>query len=95
MIVNLSLLLSWMFELFGMSYILVFVLNYHLVGLVVKAPASRVEHLGFKSCFCQDFTRWSHTNDLNIGTPVAALSGSWCDRGSAGTGWPGVSILTG
>ena len=35
----------------------------------------------------------SHTSDLQIGTPVATLPGAWCYRVSAGTGWPGVSIL--
>ena len=34
-----------------------------------------------------------HTSDLNIGTPVAALPGTWRSRVSAGTGRPGVSIL--
>ena len=35
----------------------------------------------------------SHTSHLKIGTPVATLSGAWHYRISAGTGWPGVSIL--
>ena len=35
----------------------------------------------------------SHTSDLKIGTPVAILPGAWRYRVSAGTGWPGVSIL--
>ena len=35
----------------------------------------------------------SHTNDLKVGTPVAALPGAWCYRVSAGTGWPSASIL--
>ena len=35
----------------------------------------------------------SHNNDFKIGTPVAALPGTWRYRVSAGTGWPGVSIL--
>ena len=35
----------------------------------------------------------SHTSDLNIGTPEATLPGAWHYRVSAGTGWPGVSIL--
>ena len=34
-----------------------------------------------------------HTIDLKIGTPVATLPGAWRYRVSAGTGWPGVSIL--
>ena len=31
--------------------------------------------------------------DFKIGTPVATLPGAWHFRVSAGTGWPGVSIL--
>ena len=39
------------------------------------------------------FPGLSHTSDLEIGTPVATLPGAWCYKISAGTGWPGVSIL--
>ena len=39
------------------------------------------------------FSGSSHTSDLKIGTPVATLPGTWRYRVSAGTGWPGVSIL--
>ena len=39
------------------------------------------------------FSGSSHTSDLNIGTPVATLPGSWRYRVSTGTGRPGVSIL--
>ena len=39
------------------------------------------------------FSGSSHTSDLNIGTPVAALPGAWRVRVSAQTGWPGISIL--
>ena len=35
----------------------------------------------------------SHTSDLNIDTPVATLPGAWSYMVSAGTDWPGVSIL--
>ena len=35
----------------------------------------------------------SHTSDLNIGSSVATLPGTWRYRVSAGTEWPGVSIL--
>ena len=35
----------------------------------------------------------SHISDFNIGTLVATLTGAWRYRVSAGTGWPGVSIL--
>ena len=39
------------------------------------------------------FPGLSHTSDLKIGNPVATLPGTWRYRVSAGTGWPGVSIL--
>ena len=65
-----------------------------LVGLVVKASTSRVEDPGFDSCLRPgDFSGSSYTSDLKIGTPVATLPGAWRYRVSAGTGWPGVSIL--
>ena len=58
-----------------------------------KASASRAEDLGFKSRLRRDFSGSSHTSDLKIGTPVAALLGAWRYRVSTGTGRPGVSIL--
>ena len=64
-----------------------------LVGLVVKASASRAEDPGFKSCSRRDFSGSSHTSDLKIGTPVATLLSAWRYWVSTGTGWPGVSIL--
>ena len=65
-----------------------------LVGLVVKASASRADDPGFESRLRRDFfSGSSHTSDLNIGTPVATLPSAWRYRVSAGTGWPGVSIL--
>ena len=64
-----------------------------LVGLVVKVTASRAEDPGFESRWLRDFSGSSHTSDLNIGTPVATLPGSWRSRVSAGTGRLGVSIL--
>ena len=64
-----------------------------LVGLVVKACASRVEGPGLESCRRWDFSGSSHISDLNIGTPLATLPDGWHYRVSAGTGWPGVSIL--
>ena len=39
------------------------------------------------------FPGLSHSSDLKIGTSVATLSGDWRYWVSAGTGWPGVSIL--
>ena len=62
-----------------------------LVGLVVKASASRAKDPGFFTC-AGIFFRLSHTSDLEIGTPVATLPGAWRFRVSAGN-WPGVSIL--
>ena len=35
----------------------------------------------------------SHTSDLKVGTPVDTPPGARRYRVSAGTGWPGVSIL--
>ena len=65
-----------------------------LVGLVVKASASKAEDPEFESRLCRDFfTGSSHTSDLKIGTPVATLPGAWRYRVSTGTGWPSVSIL--
>ena len=65
----------------------------HLVGLVVKASVSRAEDPGFESRWGRVFSGSSHTRDLNIGTPAATLPGAWRYKVSAGTGWPGVSIL--
>ena len=59
----------------------------HLVGLVVKASASRADDPGFESCLLWDFSRVEPYQWLKIGTPVATLPGT------CGTGWPGVSIL--
>ena len=64
-----------------------------LVGLVVKASASRAEDPGLESRLRRDFNGSSHASDFKIGTPVATLPGAWRSRVSAGTGWPGVSIL--
>ena len=72
-----------------------FSFTYRLVGLVVKASASRAEDPGFESHLRRIFSGLSHTSDFKIGTPVATLPGAWCYRVSAGTGWPGVSTLTG
>ena len=63
-----------------------------LVGLVVKASASRAEGPGFES-HLGIFSGSSLTSDLKIGTPVATLPGAWRYRVSTGTGRPGVSIL--
>ena len=60
-----------------------------LVGLVVKASASRAEDPGFDGIFSGS----SHTSDSKTGTAMATLPGAWRYRVSAGTGRPGVSIL--
>ena len=65
-----------------------------LVGLVVKASASRAEGPGFESRISRGFfSGSSHTSDFKIATPVATLPGAWRYRVSTGTGRPGVSIL--
>ena len=66
---------------------------YCLVGVVVRVSTSRVEDPEFESRLRQDISGLSPTSDLKIGTPVATLPGAWCYRVSAGTDWPGVSIL--
>ena len=58
-----------------------------LVGLVVKASASRAEDPGFESRLRRDFfSGSSHTSDLKSGTPVATLPGAWRYKVGAGTG---------
>ena len=67
-----------------------------LVGLVVKVSASKAVDAGFESRLRLSFSWSSYTSDFFFnenGTPVATLPGSWSYRDSAGTGWPGVSIL--
>ena len=74
--------------MYGCSYSLfapvIYLVINRLVGLVVKAFASRAVDPGFDS---------RHTSDVRIGTPVATRPGAWCFRVSAGTGRTGVSIL--
>ena len=64
-----------------------------LVGLVGMASASRAEDPGFKSCLWRDFSGSNHTIELNIGTPVATMPGTWQYSVSTGTARPSVSIL--
>ena len=64
--------------------------RHRLVGLVVKASASRAEDPEFESRLRRDFSGSIHTSDLKIGTPVATLQGVWRYRVSTGTGRPGV-----
>ena len=63
---------------------------------MAKAFASRAADPRFDSRLRRgDFFGSSHTNDLKIGTPVATLPGAWHYMVSTGTGWPGVSTVTG
>ena len=65
-----------------------------LFGLVVKASASRATAPGFDFHLRRrDFAGSSHTSQLKIGTPVAALPGASRYRVSARISWPGVSML--
>ena len=65
-----------------------------LVGLVIKASTLRAEDPGFECQLRWDFfSGSSHTSDFKTDTPVATLPVAWRYRVSAGTGWPGVSIL--
>ena len=67
--------------------------QYHIVGLVVKRlPRERKVPGSIPACD-EIFLGSIHTSDFKIGTPVATLPGAWRYRVSAGTGWPGVSIL--
>ena len=61
---------------------------------MVIASASKADDSDFDSRLCcWDFSKSSHTSDLETGSPVAAPPGAWCYRVRAGTGWPGVRIL--
>ena len=86
---------SFHFDCWCTSKIRYSILQNRLVGLVVKASASRAEDPGFESRLRWDFSRSSHTSDLNLktGIPVASVPDAWHYRVSAGTGWPGVSKL--
>ena len=59
----------------------------------VQASTSRAEDLEFEYRLRWNFSKLSQTSDFKIGTPVATLPGAGCYRVSAGTVWPGVSIL--
>ena len=62
---------------------------------MVKASASGAADPGFDSHLRRgDFSGSSHTSDLKNVTPVATLPDVWRYRVSAGTGWPGVRILS-
>ena len=58
-----------------------------LIGLVVKASASRAKDPGFDSCLRRrDFYGSRHTGDLKSSTTVATLPGTWRYGVGAGTG---------
>ena len=65
----------------------------HLVGLVVRRLPRERKIPGSNPACAGIFSGSSHTSDLKIGTPVAALPGAWRYKVSTGTGRPGVSIL--
>ena len=61
-----------------------------LVGLVVKASAMRAADPGLDSRLRRgDFLG---SSDLEIGTPVATLTGAWRYTVGDGTGWRSVRI---
>ena len=60
---------------------------------MVRRPPREWKVPGLNPVCAGIFSGSSHTSDLKIGTPVATLPGAWRYRVSAGTGWPGVSIL--
>ena len=66
---------------------------HRLVGLVVWRLPREWKIPGSNPAGAEIFSGSSHTSDLKNGTSVAALPGAWYYRVSAGTGWPGVSIL--
>ena len=67
----------------------------HLVGLVVRRPLRERKIPGSNPACTGIFSGSSHTSDLKIATPVATLPGVWRYRVCAGTGRPGVNIVTG
>ena len=68
-------------------------LNTASLALWLRRPLRERKIPSSNPACAEIFPGSSHTIDLNIGTPVATLSGAWRYRVSAGTGWPGVSIL--
>ena len=63
------------------------------LALWLRHPPRELKITGLNPACAGIFSGLSHTSDLEIGTPVATLSGAWCYRVSAGTGRPTVSIL--
>ena len=77
----------------ALPHVLPLLLQDRLVGLVVRRPPRERKVLGSNPACAGIFSGSSHTSDLNIGTPVATLPGTWRYRVSAGTGRPGISKL--
>ena len=67
--------------------------THRFVGLVVRCPPRERKIPGSNPACVGIFSGSSHTSDSKIGIPVATVPGAWRYRVSAGTGWPGVSIL--
>ena len=70
-----------------------FIVTASLALWLRRPPRERKIPGSTASCARGDFSWSSHASDSIIGTPVATLPGAWRYRVSAGTGWPGVSIL--
>ena len=66
-----------------------------VVGPVVKASVPTTADWGsIPAVAVYLFSGWSHTRDLNIGAPRLPCQAPGVNGVSAGTGWPGVSILS-
>ena len=66
-----------------------------LLGLVVMVSASRAADWGSILAFhMRIFPGWVIVSNLEIGTPVATLPGTWHYRVNAGTGLPDVCIVS-
>ena len=63
------------------------------IGTAAAASASKAEDPGSNPSCDEIFSGSSHTSELEIGTPVAALPGAWYYRVSTGTARPDVNIL--
>ena len=59
-----------------------------LQGESVEESGSIISHY-----FRTYFSLYVVPRGLKAGSPVAALPSAWLYRASAGTGWPGVSVL--
>ena len=90
--------LNTVWILINWSFFFLFVFSVRLLGLVVKASASRAEDPGFESRLWRDFSGASHKlkSWQSSGYPARRLAlqdQRWRYSISAGTDRPGVSIL--